>query len=520
MSLPIPALSVLIDLANQVANGQTFEDLSAGIQSSVADLTEAHNRVKSRLEAISSVAGTIVGLTNAQSMALAGAHRATTQTTVNIDTTIPYDATFTVNSVVVAKNGLTLDTTAYSLANNAGTLRVVLVVAAITSDVFVIRAFSIGAGVLASLISTANGQGASLVGIEDAALNTAATTVEGALVDLFSKTVGAAGLSYLSGLLTLANYVKKDGSVAMTGPLAMGAQKITGLADGTQATDAATFGQLTSYLSTISGFFSLAILSDGLVTFAANQSMGSHRLTDLAAPVAGTDASTKQYVDDTSATGDTALQVQVTALQAAGAGSRVAGYATPGTQSFVVPAGVTNIRFEVWGGGAGGGVNDNPYSGFGLPNGYGGGGGGHAFGTIDTTPGETLTINVGAGGAANGNGALSDIKRGAATLAIGYGGTSNVGGSAAVNSPATGVAMTAPTAAPAGTQGGAAPKIGFAANGTGSPRGGAGGQGGQRSDNTPEQAAVAGTAPGGGGGGGRTAGLTGVGGAGLVILTY
>jgi hypothetical protein len=236
--------------------------------------------------------------------------------------------------------------------------------------------------------------------------------------------------------------------------------------------------------------------------------------------VAATDASTKKYADDTSATGDTALQVQVTALQAAGAGSRVAGYATPGTQSFVVPAGVTNIRFEVWGGGAGGGVNDNPYSGFGLPNGYGGGGGGHAFGTIATTPGETLTINIGAGGAAAGNGALSDIKRGAATLAIGNGGTSNVGGSAAVNSPATGVAMTAPTAAPAGTQGGAAPKIGFGANGTGSPRGGAGGQGGQRSDNTPEQAAVAGTAPGGGGGGGRTAGLTGVGGAGLVILTY
>lgn len=42
----------------------------------------------------------------------------------------------------------------------------------------------------------------------------------------------------------LADYVKKDGTVAMTGALAMGTHKITGLANGTNSTDAVTLGQM------------------------------------------------------------------------------------------------------------------------------------------------------------------------------------------------------------------------------------------------------------------------------------
>jgi len=41
-----------------------------------------------------------------------------------------------------------------------------------------------------------------------------------------------------------ADFVQRDGSVAMTGALPMGSQKITGLADGTATTDAATYGQV------------------------------------------------------------------------------------------------------------------------------------------------------------------------------------------------------------------------------------------------------------------------------------
>lgn len=42
----------------------------------------------------------------------------------------------------------------------------------------------------------------------------------------------------------LGDYLKKDGSVAMTGALAMGTHKITGLAEGAANTDAATVGQM------------------------------------------------------------------------------------------------------------------------------------------------------------------------------------------------------------------------------------------------------------------------------------
>ena len=42
------------------------------------------------------------------------------------------------------------------------------------------------------------------------------------------------------------NLLPLDGSKAMTGALAMGKHKITGLSNGTASTDAATYGQLTS----------------------------------------------------------------------------------------------------------------------------------------------------------------------------------------------------------------------------------------------------------------------------------
>ncbi len=65
-------------------------------------------------------------------------------------------------------------------------------------------------------------------------------------------------------------------------------------------------------------------------------------------------------------------------------------WATPGTYTFTVPAGVTQIT--LYGCGGGGGANSN----FGLA----GGGAECAFGVVLTVvPGETLTIVVGAGGA-------------------------------------------------------------------------------------------------------------------------
>lgn len=52
-----------------------------------------------------------------------------------------------------------------------------------------------------------------------------------------------------------ANFIKKDGSVAMTGELAMGAQKITGLGTPTNTTDAATKAYVDGLISGLNSLF-------------------------------------------------------------------------------------------------------------------------------------------------------------------------------------------------------------------------------------------------------------------------
>ena len=73
-------------------------------------------------------------------------------------------------------------------------------------------------------------------------------------------------------------------------------------------------------------------------------------------------------------------------------------FSTPGTTNWTVPAGVSSITVECWGGGgAGGGVNMNS----GITQGAAGGGGKggmYSLTTIAVTEGMVLTVNVGAGG--------------------------------------------------------------------------------------------------------------------------
>ena len=69
-------------------------------------------------------------------------------------------------------------------------------------------------------------------------------------------------------------------------------------------------------------------------------------------------------------------------------------YNNPGSYTFTVPSGATQISAVCVGGGGGGGGN-NGTSG---PGSSGGGGGGLSYGTFAVTSGETLTVVVGAGG--------------------------------------------------------------------------------------------------------------------------
>jgi len=73
--------------------------------------------------------------------------------------------------------------------------------------------------------------------------------------------------------------------------------------------------------------------------------------------------------------------------------NNVSTYSTAGIYTFVVPAGVTGIQVEAWGGGGAGGQAASGSNGKG-----GGGGGAYASGTVNVTPGNNYAVTVGAGG--------------------------------------------------------------------------------------------------------------------------
>jgi len=163
--------------------------------------------------------------------------------------------------------------------------------------------------------------------------------------------------------------------------------------------------------------------------------------------------------------------------------------------TFVVPAGVTTVQVEAWGGGgAGGGTNSSANRG-------GGGGAGGSFTrntSVAVTPGASITVTVGAGGAgvSNGNGGAGGTSTFLGVSAVGGAG-GNVGNST------TNYGAGAPTTVGVTLNGGA----GSAAS-SGTSNSGAGGGG---SGNTTGGSAASGTTGGAGGTGSFTGGTGGAG---------
>jgi len=197
--------------------------------------------------------------------------------------------------------------------------------------------------------------------------------------------------------------------------------------------------------------------------------------------------------------------------------------------TFLVPAGVSQVTVECWGGGGRGGTRTN--------NGRGGGGGGGAYvrSTIPVIEGNTYTVTVGLGSTDASAG--DDSWFGTATTVMAKGGSScgnnntngASGGSASASIGTVKFSGGDGANAPANTGGGGGSSAGTAAagnDGSGqsggvAPSGGGNGGGG---GNGAFDAGDGGVAPGGGGGGGeRTCCFTANGGSGAngrVVLTY
>jgi hypothetical protein len=152
-------------------------------------------------------------------------------------------------------------------------------------------------------------------------------------------------------------------------------------------------------------------------------------------------------------------------------------FSTPGTYSWIVPPGITNICVEAWGGGGAGGNGTYPQ----YYSGGGGGGGGYGYDCFAVVPGSNYTITVGSEGQLSSVGSLIAATGGSGGTSASSTaqGVSGLGGSSAATFNING-------ADGAGRDGG---------TGANGGRGGEGSTGATGDD---------GSFPGGGGGGGGT----------------
>ena len=93
----------------------------------------------------------------------------------------------------------------------------------------------------------------------------------------------------------LSDYLEKDGTVAMTGDLNVGNNKIVGLATPTSNTDAAT----KKYVDDNTGSPDLSdyLEKDGTVAMTGHLNLNSHKIKNLSNPTQDNEAVTKDYVD-------------------------------------------------------------------------------------------------------------------------------------------------------------------------------------------------------------------------------
>ena len=113
------------------------------------------------------------------------------------------------------------------------------------------------------------------------------------------------------GSQDLSDYLKKDGSVAMTGSLKMNQHKIIGVAEPTFLTHATTKQYVDSSISTavvgVAGRIPDVrdfLKKDGTVTMTGDLKLGGKKVTGLGKPTANNDAATKKYVDDNAGSPD------------------------------------------------------------------------------------------------------------------------------------------------------------------------------------------------------------------------
>lgn len=264
----------------------------------------------------------------------------------------------------------------------------------------------------------------------------------------------------------------RDGQAPATGNIPMGTHKFTGMAAGTENGDSVRYEQVTSAVAITGGTINGVTIGGTAAGDATFDSVTVNTGFTSGFPVDGIVESTTggfKFPDGT---------IQITS-----ASSPQSWSSFTSSGSYTVPSGVTSIRAYAIGKGGNGQVS-----------GYGGGGGGCAFGDIAVSPGNTVTITISSGTATLSIGGTAYLVAypGDNGSAGGAGGTATKDASVTNGGSYTGGAGGAST----GGGGSAASPLGNGYAG-GSTIGGGGGIGG------------AGDSAGGGGGAGGSGGLSG-----------
>lgn len=358
--------------------------------------------------------------------------------------------------------------------------------------------------------------------------------------------------------------VSSDGQTPMTGNLPMGNNKITGLANGSAATDAATFGQMNTAIAqnvsqwtvfagtpAFTGATTFTVTGDQTLIFTANRrvratitagalvyasvlssAFGAVTTVTLINDSGALDAGLSAVAYGIITPGQTSLPATLTGFRNMNVYKRIAGvqnvsvnggaFTTTGAGTFTVPnSGMFKSR--VWGAGGGsGGTGGNPSAS------GGGAGGGYAEAVASATPGTAITITLGAGGTLGAGSASTPTNGGA-------GGTSSVGAFAQATgggggvAALSGIAITIATGGTGTTAGGGyvssggRPSAAFLASSPYQSTGGASPLGGVAAHSSTSGVSAAGSDgnfPGGGASGSLNLANGGVGADGQVIIEY
>ncbi len=263
-----------------------------GTDAELNALINVVNQAVLRLRSVTNADGTLVNFASATAQALAGTEDITaTAAQTTFLTSITWTAAFTAENVFVFVSNVKLSTSAVAVADNGGFLEVTIA-AQTLGTVVTIAAFESGAGLLSRLQTISATEGASLIAINDAGGFYSAVTVEAALqeaatdLDTLTTNVG-----------NTADLIRRTGTVPFTANQSMGGHKLTNVADGVSAQDAVTVAQFSAYTAVWNALQAYFMRLDGTTPMAAALPMGSNKITGLAAGTVSTDAVNKGQID-------------------------------------------------------------------------------------------------------------------------------------------------------------------------------------------------------------------------------